>query len=76
VLEEEHAVQDEVELLLLNRIEDSKLRVLLENHTLVNMPNVILTPHVAFNPHEAMEEIWRVTAENVQKFLGGTPPRM
>jgi len=73
VLEEEHAVQDEVELLLLNRIEDSKLRVLLENHTLLNMPNVILTPHIAFNSHEAMEEIWRVTAQNVQKFLEGNP---
>ncbi len=73
VLEEERVVKDELELLLLNQIDDGKLRVLLENHALTNMPNVILTPHLAFNSHEAVEETWSVTTQNIQSFLEGNP---
>jgi D-lactate dehydrogenase len=73
VLEEERVVEDELELLLLNRIEQGKQRVLLENHALMNMPNVILTPHIAFNTRETVEETWRVTAQNIQSFLEGKP---
>ncbi|HTC93208.1 MAG TPA: NAD(P)-dependent oxidoreductase [Terriglobales bacterium] len=73
VIEEELAVQEEMELLLLHRIEDTQLRIVLENHALVRMPNVILTPHIAFNSREAVEEIWKVTERNIQKFLQGHP---
>jgi D-lactate dehydrogenase len=72
VLEEERVVREELELLL-NRIEQAQTRILLENHALVRMPNVILTPHIAFNSHEAVEEIWRVTEQNIQKFIEGHP---
>jgi D-lactate dehydrogenase len=73
VIEEERAVKDELELLLLNRIEQGKQHVLLENHALMNMPNVILTPHIAFNSSETEEETWEVTAQNIQRFLEGKP---
>jgi D-lactate dehydrogenase len=73
VIEEERAVKDELELLLLNRIEQGKQRVLLENHALVNMPNVILTPHIAFNSRETEEETWKVTTQNIKSFLQGNP---
>jgi len=73
VLEEERAVQEEMELLLFDKIEETQSRILLENHALVRMPNVILTPHIAFNSHEAVEEIWKVTEQNIQKFLQGNP---
>jgi D-lactate dehydrogenase len=76
VLEEERVVEDELELLLLNRIEQGKQRVLLENHALMNMPNVLLTPHIAFNTRETVEETWKVTAQNIQRFLDGKPQNL
>jgi len=36
---------------------------------IINMPNVILTPHIAFFTHEAEAEITRVVAENILNFI-------
>jgi D-lactate dehydrogenase len=41
--------------------------------TLVNLPNVIATPHVAFYTHEAVAEINKTTIQNIISFAGGTP---
>ena len=39
-------------------------------------PNFILTPHVAWASHEAMTEVWRQTVEAVEKFAEGSPVRV
>ena len=36
-------------------------------------PEVVCTPHTAFNCVEAIERINRVTVENIKAFVGGTP---
>jgi D-lactate dehydrogenase len=44
------------------------------NHVLINRNNVIVTPHNAFNSHEALQRILDVTLENILMFINkGTP---
>lgn len=72
VLEEEPMLREENELLHKDfPIED--LKTVLENHMLLNNPNVIITPHNAFNSREAIERILNTTSENIMGFLAGTP---
>jgi D-lactate dehydrogenase len=65
VLEEEQAIKDEREILTDEYIELSSAKTLLLNHVLQDMPNVIITPHNAFNSREALLEINQITLENV-----------
>ena len=44
---------------------------LLENHTLINMPNVLITPHIAFFSREACTEISKTTVQNIKSFIDG-----
>jgi D-lactate dehydrogenase len=44
-----------------------------QNHILMKMPNVLITPHNAFNSKEAIERILMTTIENIKKFLEGNP---
>ena len=37
------------------------------------MPNVIVTPHSAFNTREAVQRIAAVTVHNIKAFLDGRP---
>lgn len=73
VLEEEVPIRDEREFLLSGRTDEHDLKTILENHLLIDMENVIITPHNAFNTKEALERILRTTAENVVSFASGTP---
>jgi D-lactate dehydrogenase len=50
-----------------------ELRTLGRNEALLARPDVIFTPHVAFNSVEAVERIDRVTIENIRAFVAGTP---
>jgi D-lactate dehydrogenase len=34
---------------------------------------VVITPHVAYNTHEAIERILRTTLENIEGFLRNQP---
>ena len=47
------------------------MRTVLENHILLEMPNVIVTPHNAFNTQEAMERILDTTIKNIKGFKKG-----
>jgi D-lactate dehydrogenase len=47
--------------------------IVTEDMTLVNLPNVIATPHVAFYTQEAVAEINKTTIQNIISFAGGTP---
>jgi D-lactate dehydrogenase len=46
---------------------------LYRNERLLSQPNVVFTPHVAFNSVEAVERMLTMTLENVQAFLEGKP---
>ena len=51
----------------------SEFSKLVAHHRLLNRPEVVLTPHVAFNSHEAMERLNRITVENINAYLKGRP---
>jgi D-lactate dehydrogenase len=37
------------------------------------MPNVIVTPHIAYDTHEAVRRIINTTLENIAAFEAGAP---
>lgn len=43
------------------------------NHELMKMPNVIITPHIAFYTTEAVASILQTTIENIKSFIAGSP---
>jgi D-lactate dehydrogenase len=45
----------------------------MRNQQLLNRPDVVFTPHVAFNSVEAVARINAVTIENIKAFLNGAP---
>ena len=53
-----------------------ELQNLLRNKRLVARPNVVFTPHVAFNSVEAVERINAITVENILNFLDGRPTNL
>ena len=73
VLEEEGEVKDELDLLTRAHPKEEVLRNMLYNHILMEMPNVLITPHLAFNSQEAMEEILETTTTNIKGFIDDKP---
>ncbi len=74
VLEGESILKEEFETLSsarLMRIEEYK--TLVEDHMLMDMPNVIITPHIAFYTREAVAEIQKITISNIQGFVSNLP---
>ncbi len=67
VLEGENEIKEEKQLLRRKHRESSK--VVLEDHLLMKMNNVIITPHNAFNSKEALARIISTTIENIQQFI-------
>lgn len=68
VLEEEGAISDEKELVLYGRPEEHNLKTVIQNHVLIDMKNVIVTPHNAFNTNEALQRILNTDLENIKAF--------
>jgi D-lactate dehydrogenase len=73
VLEEEGVVKDELNSLVMGATEGHDLKTVLEDHALIDMPNVIVTPHNAFNTIEAFTRILDTTIDNVLGFVNGAP---
>lgn len=73
VLEEEVPIRDEREFLLSGRADEHDLKTILENHLLIDMENVIVTPHNAFNTKEALSRILKTTSDNILNFAAGSP---
>jgi len=72
VVEGEELITEERE--LLTTAEPSqKLRMVLCEEALLQYPNVLVTPHMAFDTREAMERITETTEENIHCFLAGHP---
>ena len=86
VLEEEGEVKDEMKFLkkdetdVITTVKDllkgedttEKLKTVIANHILMKMPNVLITPHNAFNTQEALERILNTTLENIKGFVNNT----
>jgi D-lactate dehydrogenase len=72
VLEEEAIIKEEKQLLS-QQFKDVNYHTLVMNHLLVQHPNVLVTPHNAFNSKEALERIIRTTIGNIAAFYAQTP---
>ncbi len=73
VLEEECFIKEERELLTSAFKKTCDLKTVLENHILINQPNVIITPHNAFNSKEALTRILDTTVESIKSFARNEP---
>jgi D-lactate dehydrogenase len=71
VIEGERELKEEIEILSdENKREKVKdYKTLLEDRVLIEMPNVIITPHIAFYSKEAEGEIIKITIENIKGFI-------
>lgn len=76
VLPEEPAIREEAELLRSFFTKKHDLEILLADHVLLHMKNVIITPHSAFNTKEAVQRILKTTIENIDGFCAGYPPNL
>lgn len=72
VLEGECEVKEESQVLKRQHKKECDLKTLLQDHLLMKMENVIVTPHNAFNSTEAIERILSTTLANVKSFALGT----
>lgn len=70
---EEYVGAGEGKLLVSGKGTEEEMKILLANNYLINHPNVIVTPHNAFNTTEAVERILSTTAENIKAFATGSP---
>ena len=69
VLEDEHELKNETPLLVDGKIKDvEKIKNMLYDHILMELPNVLITPHNAFNSKEALQRILNTTIENVKNY--------
>jgi D-lactate dehydrogenase len=73
VLPEERLLRDEAEIFRAGEHREEELRGLLASNVLLQFPNVIVTPHNAYNTVDAVQRIIQTTIENIEAFAGGTP---
>ncbi len=73
VLEEEGITKDEFGFLLAGGSKEGDLKTVIANHVLIDMPNVIVTPHNAFNTRSAWERILSTTVDNLVSFAENNP---
>ena len=73
VLEEEGVIRDELDFLATGHPEEHNLKTVLANHVLIDLPNVIVTPHNAFNTTEALRRILDTTLDNIHGLIVGSP---
>ncbi|MDO8498999.1 MAG: NAD(P)-dependent oxidoreductase [bacterium] len=73
VLEEEGELKEEAELLSKKKLKSKDLKNVLETHILINQPQVLITPHMAFYTKEAEFSIMETTVKNINSFLEGKP---
>jgi D-lactate dehydrogenase len=76
VLEEEGFVKDEVHMLAVGHPNEDQLKIVLADHELMYMDNVLITPHNAFNTREALQRILDTTIMNIQGFIKGEPTNL
>ena len=74
VVAEERALREEAEIFRTETaVPTERLRALVANHALLSLPNVIVTPHIAYDSREAVERIIDTTLGNIAAFEAGAP---
>lgn len=73
VLEEEEFMNEHFELMMMKHPNPQSLSNILGNQYLIDHPNVIVTPHNAFNTKEALERILLATTQNIEGFRLNSP---
>lgn len=73
VLEDEHVLKEEAELLSSEFRKKIDYENLVLDHILIKHPKVIVTPHNAFNSIEALERILKTSIDNINAFIEGHP---
>jgi len=71
VLEGERDLKIENEIFKAGNKEKVDYKILVEDHLLMEMSNIIVTPHIAFYSKEAEEDILKTTIENIKGFISG-----
>jgi D-lactate dehydrogenase len=70
VIEGEHLIREEKELLAENR-NPEELQELVKDHILLGRDDVVYTPHIAFYSEEALHRILDTTIENIECYATG-----
>ena len=73
VLPQERLLRDEAEIFRTDGHREEELRSLLASNVLLQFPNVIVTPHNAYNTVDAVHRIIETTIENIEAFARGSP---
>ncbi len=73
VMADEPMIREEAQLICSVFCNQHDLRNLVADHVLLRMPNVIVTPHSAFNTREAIGRIVETTIANIEAFIDGRP---
>jgi D-lactate dehydrogenase len=74
VVAEEGSLVEEAEIFRADAaVSAERLKALLADHTLISQPNVIVTPHIAYNTGEAVARISETTLDNIAAFDAGSP---
>ncbi|CAN5265690.1 2-hydroxyacid dehydrogenase [soil metagenome] len=74
VLDEEPWLRDEAQIFKVGAtLGVEGMRTLVANHALLKLPNVIVTPHIAYDTEEAVRRIMEITLGNIEAFLVGEP---
>ncbi|ESR27440.1 hydroxyacid dehydrogenase [Lutibaculum baratangense] len=72
VLPEEPLIREEAEIFRTDGpSQERNLRALVANHVLLRFPNVIVTPHNAYNTESAVHRIIETTIRNIEAFAAG-----
>jgi D-lactate dehydrogenase len=73
VLPQEPLIREEAQIFRETWTDGYDLKALVANHVLLRFPNVIVTPHNAYNTQSAVRRIIETTIENIEAFGQGEP---
>lgn len=73
VLPQEQQLREEAEIFRADSENSIDLKALVANHVLLRFPNVLVTPHNAYNTTEAIARIIDTTLANIEAFARGAP---
>ena len=71
VLESEETISDPDYLVDISRLNEGTLKQTILNTRLQQLPNVIITPHIAYNTKEAINRILETVMSNINSFVQG-----
>lgn len=77
VVADEPLLREEAEIFRIGReLAPEQLQSLVATNTLLRLPNVVVTPHVAYDTEEAVHRIIDITVRNIRAFAAGAPQNL